>query len=197
MDGSTWTPNTGTRLHKEFGKIKGVSSVPNLYLLRWFKWLLWDRIKKIRPLYHIDYHKEATREFLQREYGWQWYGGHHMENRTAYFANNYWLPKKFGIDLRACEYAALVRSGQVSREDALREVSLPASFDMGILNEIKKRLRLSDEQFEKIMAAPNATYADYQTHKKLFEKLKPVFYFLYKANMVPRSFYTKFTAKYA
>ena len=37
----------------------------------------------------MDYNKEEIKQFLAKEYNWQWYGGHHMENRTAYFANNY------------------------------------------------------------------------------------------------------------
>ena len=72
-----------------------------------------------RPLYYIDYNKEEVKEMLSKEYGWQWYGGHHMENRTAYFANNYYLPKKFGIDLRYSEFSSLVRAGLMERNVAL------------------------------------------------------------------------------
>ena len=70
-------------------------------------------------MYYIDHNKEKAKEFLSKEFGWQWYGGHHMENRTAYFTNNYYLPLKFNIDLRYTEFAALVRSGQMTREEAL------------------------------------------------------------------------------
>jgi hypothetical protein len=38
-------------------------------------------------------------------------------------------------------------------------------------------------------------YRDYKTYKKLFEILRPVFYLMYKANLVPKSFYIKFTSK--
>lgn len=44
-----------------------------------------QRIKKIRPLWHIDYPKEAVKTFLSKEFGWKWYGGHHLENPCRLF----------------------------------------------------------------------------------------------------------------
>jgi hypothetical protein len=43
---------------------------------------------------------------------------------------------------------------------------------------------------------PNKSYRDYQTYKETFENLKWLFYLLYKANLVPLSFYSKYTRKY-
>ena len=83
------------------------------------KWISEDKIKKFRPLYYLDYNKEKAKKMLTKEYGWQWYGGHHMENRTAYFSNNYYIIKKFGIDLRYSEFSALVRAGMMTRQEAL------------------------------------------------------------------------------
>lgn len=183
-------------VHKKFGKIKKIKTVPNLYISKWFKWILIDRIKKIRPLYYIDYDKERTKRFLRDTYGWQWYGGHHMENRTAYFANNYYCPKKFGIDLRYCEYSGLIRSNKLNRIDALEKIKRPEIFDPQILLEIKKRLNFSDYEFENIMNSPKKSYKDYKTYKKLFEILKPIFWIMYKLQLVPKTFYSKFTRKY-
>jgi hypothetical protein len=143
-------------------------------------------------LYFLDYDKEATKRFLADTYGWQWYGGHHMENRTAYFANNYYLPRKFGIDLRYSELSALVRSGQLTRDEALDRLTHPKPFDDGILDEIKRRLGLSDAEWEGIMTAPPSHYTLHPTYKKTFERLRPLFLVLYKAGYVTRSFYEKF-----
>ena len=182
-------------VQKKFGS-KKIVTLPSLWMSSWLKWIVVDKIKKIRPLYYLDYNKEAVKEFLTNTYGWQYYGGHHMENRTAYFTNNYWLPKKFGYDLRYCEFSALVRSGQWTRATALEEIKKEKPFDTNILQEIYKRLGLTETGFAALMALPNKSYRDYKTYKKTFERLRWFFYILVKANLVPLSFYLKYTKSY-
>jgi len=178
-------------IHKKFGDGK-IKTLPVLWLSKWIKWMVINKIKKFRPLYYLDYNKTATKEFLQKEYGWQWYGGHHMENRTAYFVNNYYLPKKFKIDLRYSEFSALIRSKQMQRDEALVKIKEEKPFDFDILEEIKRRVGLSDSDFEKIMADKPSHFTHYKTYKQTFEKLRPFFYVLYKQGYVTKSFYTKF-----
>lgn len=182
-------------VQKMYGTYK-IKTFPNLWLFRWLKWITLDGIKKIRPLYYVSYDKEKVKKFLTEEFGWKWYGGHHMENRTAYFVNNYWYPKKFNIDLRLPELSALVRVGQMTREEALEKLKEPMPFDESILAEFKKRLNFSDKEFDEIMASPNRTYREFTTYKKTFERLRWLFWILYKADLVPKSFYMKFTRKY-
>ena len=178
-------------IHQQFGDGK-IKTLPVLWMSKWIKWMVVDKIKKFRPLYYMDYDKQKTKEFLAKEYGWQWYGGHHMENRSAYFVNNYYLPKKFNIDLRFSEYSALVRSGQLLRSDALIKIKEPKPFDPDILEEIKKRVGFNDAEFDQIMSAPPLHFTNYKTYKKTFEKLRPFFYLLYKSGYVTKSFYVKF-----
>jgi len=182
-------------IQKQFGSYK-IKTFPNLWLSSWLKWTVIKGIKKIRPMYYIDHNKEKAKEFLTKEFGWQWYGGHHMENRTAYFANNYFLPIKFNIDLRYPEYSALVRSGQMTREEALSKINEPKPFDTSILDEVKKRLDFTDEEFDEIMNLPLKSYRDYKTYKQTFERFKWFFWTMYKLDLVPKSFYMKYTSKY-
>ncbi|MCK5116391.1 MAG: N-acetyl sugar amidotransferase [Candidatus Aegiribacteria sp.] len=182
-------------IQKQFGSYK-IKTFPNLWLSSWLKWTVIKGIKKIRPMYYIDHNKEKAKEFLSKEFGWQWYGGHHMENRTAYFANNYFLPLKFNIDLRYPEFSALVRSGQMTREEALSKIKEPKPFDTSILDEVKKRLDFTDEEFEEIMNLPLKSYRDYKTYKQTFERYKWFFWTMYKLDLVPKSFYMKYTSKY-
>jgi len=179
----------------KFGSYK-IETFPNLWMGQWLKWTIVNRIKKIRPLYYVDYKKEDTKKFLTENLGWKWYGGHHMENRTAYFTNNYYLPVKFDIDLRYSEFSALVRSGQMSREEALEKIKQPKPFDSSILEEVKKRLNFTDEEFEQIMNLSKNTYRDYKTYKQTFERTRWLFWIMYKLDMVPKSFYMKYTKKY-
>ncbi len=178
-------------IHKQFGN-GVIKSTPLLWLSKWIKWMVVNKIKKFRPLYYLDYNKEEVKKFLTTNYQWQWYGGHHMENRTAYFINNYYLPVKFNIDLRWCEYSALVRSGQLLREEALQKIKEPKPFEENLLEEIKTRLNFSDKEWEGIMNLPPKHYTDYPTYKKTFERMRPFFFMLLKSGYVTRSFYDKF-----
>jgi hypothetical protein len=181
-----------TSIHKQFGEKYKIKTLPLMYLHKWLYWMVIKKIKKFRPLYYLEYNKEATKKFLSETYGWQWYGGHHMENRTAYFANNFFLPKKFEIDLRMCEFSGLVRSGQKNKVDALAEISVPKPIDKSIEDEIRTRCGFSEEEWQDIWTMPKKHYTDYPTYKKTFEKLRWLFYILYKKGYVNRSFYDKF-----
>lgn len=178
-------------IHKIFGNGR-FKTLPLLWLSKWIKWMVVNKIKKFRPLYYLDYNKEETKKMLAETYGWQWYGGHHMENRSAYFVNNYYLPKKFGIDLRYSELSALVRSGQITREQALARMLEEKPFDSGILEEIKSRVGFNDAQWKEIMEAEPKHFTQFKTYKKTFEKYKAFFYLLYKGGYVNRSFYDKY-----
>lgn len=182
-------------VQKEYGSRK-IKSLPNLWMGKWLKWIIVNRIKKIRPLYYLDFKKKAAMNFLSANFGWQNYGGHHMENRTSYFTNNYWLPNKFKIDLRYSEYSALVRDGQLTREQALHQIKIPKPFDQNILLEILKRLNMTVEEFDLHFGNENRTYRDFKTYKKTFEHLRPLFYLLLSANLITLSFYAKYTKTY-
>lgn len=181
-------------IHKTFGD-GNLSNLPVLWLDDWIKWMVDLKIKKFRPLYYLDYDKTVNKKMLQEIYGWQWYGGHHMENRTAYFVNNYYLPKKFGIDLRYSEFSALIRAGLMNKEDALEQLKQEKPFDQLILKEIQKRLGFTQDQWEEIMKAPPKHYSQFKTYKRTFEARKDFFFDLYKRGFVTKSFYVKFCLK--
>ena len=147
------------------------------------KWTLFNRIKKIRPLYWMDYDKEATKKMLAEEYGWEWYGGHHLENRFTVFLHSYYAPRRFGLDTRVLGNSALVRSGQLDRDEAIDMLQEPFLFDDEILDVVKKRLRFTDEEFEDLFTQPTRKWTDFKTYKPTFERLRPFFYVLMKHDL--------------
>jgi hypothetical protein len=152
-------------------------------------------IQRTRPLYWLDYQKEEAKVFLAQEYGWKWYGGHHLENRFTAFFHTYFFPRRFNLDFRQIELSALVRSGQLSKETAIDMFRTSRSVDFNLISFVRKRLGYSQEEFEGIMNLPKRTFHDYKTYKKRFEKLKPLFWILMKLNRVPESFYIKYCKK--
>jgi hypothetical protein len=181
-------------VHKQFGTMP-MQSYPNMPFGAFMKWTLAYRIKKIRPLWYIEYSKQAAKARLKKELGWSDYGGHHLENRITAFHHAYYNPVKFGIDNRNNSLSASVRTGLISREAALKEFAAPPYMEEGLLAYFKKRLGLTNAEFSRIIRLPVKSYRDYPTYKKRFERLRPMFYLMAKVNLVPMSFYLKYTAK--
>ncbi len=178
-------------VHKQYGRVP-MKTYPNMTLSRFLRWSGLRAIKRIRPLYYMDYDKAATKRMLADTYGWEWYGGHHLENRFTAFYHSYFIPHRLGIDLRLNGFAAQVRSGQMDRAEALEALRQPPFLEDEILQLVKKRLGFSDDEFERVMTQPIRTWHEFPTYKKTFEKLRPLFYALTKMGRVPESFYVKF-----
>jgi len=177
-------------IHKRFGK-KKMKTFPNLWLRNWFVYLF-KKIKRIRPLNYLNLDKDETKEFLSKEFDWQWYGGHHLENRHTKF-HHYLSITRFKKDKRYVELSAFVRSGKMTREKALEEIKKPIEYPKDVVEEIKRRLGFTDEEYEEVLKRPIKSAKDYKTYHPTFKKLRPVFWAMYKAQLVPRTFYEKYT----
>jgi N-acetyl sugar amidotransferase len=177
-------------IHRKFGDGK-IRSFPNLWLGKFMRYLL-ANYKRVRPLYYINYNKEDIKKFLNAKYGWKWYGGHHMENRyTAY--NHYLLNTKFDRDFRMVELSAMIRSKKTTKDEALKEMRQPPYYPDEIIDEVKKRLGFTDEEYDRIMKLPVKSHGDYKTYHGTFKALRPFFWLMLKTNRIPRSFYDKYT----
>ncbi len=181
-------------VQKEFGTYK-LKTFPNLWLKDFLRWMIFGGIKKVRPLYYMDYDKEAAKKMLIDTYGWQWYGGHHLENRFTSFYHSHFLPTRWNIDFRIAGYSAYCRNGWMERDEALKLMETAPYIEDDLVEYVKKRLGFTDFEFESLMCMPKKTYKDYKTYKKTFERLKPFFWLMYKLELVPKSFYMKYTAK--
>lgn len=180
-------------IHRKYGT-QPMKTFPNFWLSRQLYWMLAKRIRKIRPLWYLDYQKDEAKELLSKTYGWEWYGGHHLENRMTNFYHSYFLPRRFGIDTRIVGHAALVRSGQLTYAEGLKLLVDPPAMDSNLLDMILKRLQLSKGSFLELMHAPKRSYSDFPTYKPLFKQFRPFFYLMAKLELIPMSFYVKYTS---
>ncbi len=178
-------------IHRKYGRLK-MKTYPNLTFFRFLKWALFYRQKFIRPLWYIEYSKPSARKILAEKTGWEYYGGHHLENRSSSFAHLVYHPVKFKIDGRNWSLAAEVRSGILNRDEALKTYNTPIKESPELVEYVKKRLNVSDEEYNKVMTGPNRTFRDFKTYKRRFELFRPLFFLLAKANLVPTSFYVKY-----
>jgi len=169
-----WTYMDGRYIncvHKMFGG-RPLKSIPTFTLWDMINYSFVKGIKVIPILNYFNYLHEETNRILEQELGWQYYGGHHHESYYTQFFQSFYLPEKFKIDKRLLEYSALIRSGQISREYALTEMEKPYQFSEELVEYVKKKLNLSDEDLQKILYAKNKSFKDYPTYYPLISSMK-------------------------
>jgi N-acetyl sugar amidotransferase len=178
-------------IHRQYGR-RPMRTYPLMTFSHFLWWTCAARIRKIRPFWYIPYVKEEARRHLETNYGWQYYGGHHLENRMTAFFHGIYAPQKFHSDFRNNTLSALVRTGKMPRRAALLEYSSPPRVEEDLLPYFKKRLGLTDVEYERVMRAPPRSWHEFPTYKRRFERLRPLFYLLARRNLVPMSFYLKY-----
>jgi len=159
-------------IHNKYGKIK-MKTYPRLTTFDYVKYLLVRGIRLVPILNYIPYVKADAKKLLIDELGWRDYGGKHYESIFTRFFHAYYLPNKFGYDLRKSYLSALICSGQITREEAMDELkSPPAKEDMLIADKeyVMKKLGLNDTDFESIMTASNKTFSDYPNSDGLWKR---------------------------
>lgn len=106
-------------------------------------------VKTVNPLNLIPFTKQQMVNTLVSEYGYEPYGQKHFEDLLTKFLEGWWVPTRFGQDIRRAQLSSLVITGQMSREDALKILEQPpVSEEEGIamLKEVAKRLEISEEE---------------------------------------------------
>jgi N-acetyl sugar amidotransferase len=159
-------------IQKKFGT-KKLTNFPLTNIL-WHKvYLPYIRgIKVYRPLDFMVYDKEAATQFLVDNLGYQRYAQKHFESRFTRFYESYWLPEKFGFDTRKVQYSSLIVTGQMTRDEALEKLKLPA-YDPETIDEdfeyIANKLSISTQELREYFDAPNKTYKDYKNQQSLYD----------------------------
>lgn len=173
-----WTYLDGKMLrhiHKMYGK-RSMQTYPNLTMWDFARYSLLHRVQNMRPLNFFEYSKEEARHELHSEMDWEYYGGHHYENIYTRFVYSFLLPEKFKIDKRIITHSALVRSGEMTRDEALISLGHPPYPPEQVRDDVTyviKKLGLLDNEFEDIMAAPPKSFRDFPSYYPFIERHTP------------------------
>lgn len=135
------------------------------------------RMRVHRILEFIDYKKSEAKAVLKSELGWRDYGGKHYESRFTKFFQACYLPEKFGYDKRRAHLSSLIVSGQLSRGEAVVELDQPLYSKEDLVADklfFCKKLGISIDDFEAIMASPPKSYADYRNRASLYRRFSSV-----------------------
>ncbi len=129
------------------------------------------RVQVVRPLNYMPYSKELAINTLRDEYGWRAYPQKHFESRFTKFFEGYWMPTRFGYDTRKVQFSSLILTGQMTREEALEKLKVPAYDPEAIDDEfayIAKKLGISVDELRHYHTMPIKTYKDYRNQEALF-----------------------------
>ena len=180
-------------VHRKFGKIKKIKSFPHMSVanLQYYIWI--KKIREFRLMEYIDYNKKAVDQVLKNELDWEYYGGHHHENHYTKFFQSYYLPAKFGIDKRKLELSALIRSGQLSRKEALSVIeSSHYEYEQETIDYALNKLDITSKEWEEIMKAPIKSHNDYKTLLPYIKFLHSPIRIATDMNVLPKILYLKY-----
>ncbi|BDX07759.1 N-acetyl sugar amidotransferase [Planctobacterium marinum] len=151
-------------IHKQFGEVK-LSTFPlisqkKLASLRQSE----TGPESINVLNLINYSAARAKQELQSGYGWEAYSGKHFESVFTRFYQSYILPVKFGVDKRKVHLSALIRNGEINREQAMLELAKPAIENRQLLRDrdyVIDKLEMDLESFEGLMKSSPVPHEHY------------------------------------
>lgn len=114
-------------------------------------------VKTIKPLNLVEFTKQEMIETLEQEYGYIPYGQKHFEDLITKFLEGYWIPKRFGHDIRRAWLSTLIITGQMSRDEALKILDKPALTEEEsdkLFLEVANKLEISVDELEGFLKMP-------------------------------------------
>ncbi|GJQ03947.1 LPS biosynthesis protein WbpG [Capnocytophaga canimorsus] len=138
-------------------------------------------VKVVKLLNYVPYVKKDAETLLQKEYGWTPYPQKHFESYMTKFIEGYWLPERFGYDVRRAQFSSLILTEQMTRQEALDKLaSKPMSEEEAkeLFEKIASMLEISIEELKFYMDMPLKTYKDYKHQDYLFDLGARIMYWL-------------------
>lgn len=159
-------------IHRRFGQ-RPLVKFPVTSIL-WHKIYLpyVKAIRVARPLNYMTYIKQDAMKLLAEKFGWQPYPQKHFESRFTKFYESYWLPKRFGYDVRKVQYSSLILTKQMTRDEALEKLRQPP-YDASTINYdleyVANKLGISVDELNSYMELPRRTYRDYKSQRQIYD----------------------------
>lgn len=160
--------------HSDFGYIKSIQKIFGTKKIKTFPHgnrltIIEDLFSKkwVNILNYIDYDKDEAKKLITEKLNWRDYGGKHYESIYTKFFQGYILPQKFGYDKRKMHLSSLICAGSVTRSAALKELEnppYPVSEQLDDREYLIKKFKITEQEFNDILALPPKTYFDYPSY---------------------------------
>jgi hypothetical protein len=163
-------------IQKQFGKVK-IKDFPHIGFLKLIYYLKVKRIKWVNVLNYLEFNKEDAKKVIQEKLNWRDYGGKHHESLYTKFYQTVILPNKYGIDKRKAHLSSLICSNQITREEALIELSKPVISELEAIAEreyLEKKFNISSAEFDIIMNDTPKTFYDYPNSFEFINKVQSI-----------------------
>ena len=158
-------------IHDRFGKVKR-KTYPTFSFNKYVYYSAFLKLNPISILNYVPYNKKEIKEFIQKKLDWRDYGGKHYESAFTKFYQAYILPEKFHIDKRKAHLSTLICAGQITKEEALKELEQPLYDAKSLEADIEyvcKKFGMTRDEFTAIMKAPVHRHQDFKTDTHLKE----------------------------
>jgi aminotransferase len=158
-------------INRQHGQ-RRLSQYPRLTTFQAYVYMPFIRgVKSYRILNHIEYRWKEAKDVIQRELGWKDYGGKHHESIFTRFYQTYYLVRKFKIEKRRAHLSSLIVSNQITRNEAVEELSRPNITEQQIEEDrefVLKKLRISTKEWAEIMNTAPRPHSHYKNNRKFF-----------------------------
>lgn len=155
----------------------------------------WHFVKCIKIVNLTNFYDDAgphVEALLKDRYGWVDTHQHHFDNEMFALVSCY-LRTKFGANLYVFDWAARVRTGVVSREEALdRSQEIPRFETTENVEYCLKKQGISLEEWQKVLAAPPKYFDDYPNYLSLLRFFRLPIRVLGRQNILPAYIYEKY-----
>ena len=143
-------------IHRAFGQLP-MKQLPRLGVWQRLYFQKVRLIETVEILQLVPYSKRMAKRILMEELDWLDYGGKHYESVFTRFYQGCILPERFGIDKRKAHLSNLICNGEMTRDEALLELSKP-TYEVWRQEEdrryIAKKLGWSGSEFREILTIP-------------------------------------------
>ena len=157
-----------------------------------FYYSIFKGIKLHAPLYYEKYIRKEAEEIISRELDWVYPGAHYYDD-LYWSLITYVHRVKFNIDFRLNSYSALIRDGQMSRDEALDKVKNKYVIeDPKVIDLCLKRLAVNQTEFSEWLQRAPKTFRDYQTGYSKMKKAKPLIKMACIMGFIPEIVYDKY-----
>ena len=157
------------KIVKRFAKSNfKIVNTPTFSLFDEIYYKLFKKIKTYYPLNMMTYNSTHAKKILKLYVDWENYGGKHQESTYTKIIQNYYIPVRWGIDLRKATYSSLICSNQLKREESLgllnSKVYTSDSLDSELII-ISQKLNLNNDFFVNKVKEKGLFYFDFPNNR--------------------------------
>ena len=127
-------------------------------------------LKTVPILNYIDYNVQNAFDELQEFCDFAYYGRKHLENILTAFIQLRWYPEKHGVDKRKWHLSSMIVSGQLTRDEALKNLPEPIGGEeelRQITSTTAEKMNMTEDELEALLKEPAHYYKEYKTSKLL------------------------------